>query len=628
MIGNGPAALEAALFSGDVQVATRALESATIEQLVPLLHNRSVQIRTSASTQLEQRVKGSTDPDLEAILTTLKPTLADVLAIVSGEERGALVRLVRLGLTANRQGGVRRQAIRCLLTLAPDACSEFVSAPVGERLAAVDALAGRATLMEFLDDDDEEVVAKVREGLTALPGDEVIAQALVAMKAGSAAQQLAALAAVEPLLASHWRPLFEPLLSLTTGGRGAPRAAAARALAQLTRARRLSRKHLTLIAEALAAVPDEREAATAVRAMLSGPADASTDPLRAIELQLEADGSDEAWAVYGDALLAAGDVRGELVVTANDARKFKAVLKRHQATLFGALEGLLAKNLARLLKGLTWRHGFVEGAFVYAIGDLSLEEVLDALLGAPVSRFLSKLELGLSDEGGDNDYAAAVERLGDSGGAHLLSSLLLGRFDDEEAQMSWAPWGDVSALWATCPGLTQLHLRGAGGTLGVIDAPRLESLIVETGGLARAPLAAIATAKLPRLRHLEVWFGASGYGCECVVADAERLLARSDPNLRSLALKNAEFTHELIPLLAGWKPLRQLEVLDLSLGVLSDEDVDVLLSKRAAFEHLTRLDLRGNLLLGRARELREALPNAVMDEQREPDTERYVAVGE
>jgi hypothetical protein len=190
------------------------------------------------------------------------------------------------------------------------------------------------------------------------------------------------------------------------------------------------------------------------------------------------------------------------------------------------------------------------------------------------------------------------------------------------------PWGDVSALWAACPGLVDLRLRGAGGPLGDVQAASLESLAVETGGLSRATLTAIAAAKLPALRHLEVWFGDGGYGGECGAADAERLLARKDPHLRSLGLRNAEFTHELISLLAAWKPLRHLEVLDLSLGVLSDDDVDVLLARRAAFAHLTRLDLRGNVLERRVEEIRKALPNAVLEDQRETDGERYVAVGE
>lgn len=629
LLGSGPAALEATLLGDDDGATERALAGANDEALVGLLHNPSPEVRKVALAQLEARVKADDDARLAERLTVLRRALPEVLEVAPALERQRLERFIRAGLTRKRRGDVRVEAIKCLLRVSPQARTEFGDAPLEERFAALEALEGQPAVMDFLLDDDEAVVAKVRSQLAALDAGEVVSHALEVLRQGSTNERLAALTAVEPHLASQWRQLFDPLVLLTTTSRGAVRQAAAATLGRLARGRRLSRRFLERAVEALEPVTEARETVTALRTLMSGHTAAGEDPLRAIELQLEADGTDETWAVYGDALLAAGDVRGELVATASRPKKFAAALKRHRQVLFGPLAEVLADDLPQLLEHLTWRHGFVESAFVHGIDDVSLEELLDGLLAAPVARFLSKLDLGLSDPmGHDNDFAAAIERVGDSGGAHLLRSLWLGRFDEEEAQLSWAPWGDVAALWQTCPELVELRLRGASGPLGSIEAARLESFIVETGGLSREAFSAIAAAKLPALRHLEVWFGDGDYGGECDAFDAEQVLARHDPHLRSLGLRNAPFTHELIPRLAAWKPLRNLEVLDLSLGVLSDHDVDGLLARRNAFAHLARLDLRGNVLERRVKELKKALPNVVLDDQRETDGERYVAVGE
>lgn len=630
----GAAGLEAGLLSDDRDVATNALASATDAALIGLLHNVSAPVRFTAMTELDTRAQLADDARLAELLVTLEKDLLALMrewgrdALVASAQRHVVGNLARRGLTSERHGAVRLAAIRCLLRVSPGAASEFTEAPLEERLAVVEALRGAPQVMNFLLDEDEGLVAMARQGLAALAAEDVVAYAVWAMEEGSTEQRLSSLVAVEPLLVSRWRALFEPLVSLTKRSRGSMRVAAAASLGQLARGRRLSRKHVELVVKVLEAVPEERETVTTLRRLLAGPAEAG-DPVRAMELQLEAGGSDESWAVYGDALLSAGDVRGELVTTSANPTRFKAALTRHRATVFGALDGLLAEDFPQLLERLTWRHGFIERAFVSGIDDVSLEEALEALLGAPVARFLSQLELGLSDpHGHDNDYADAIARIGDSGGAHLLRTVLLGTFDDEQAQMSWAPWGDVSSLWATCPSLVEVRVRGLSGLLGDVRAEQLESLTVETGGLSREALDSIASAKLPHLKHLAVWFGDSGYGGECELSDAERLLARKDRHLISLGLKNAEFTHTLLPILAKWKRLRQLEVLDLSLGVLTDEDVDVLLEKKEAFAHLRQLDLRGNALGRRIKEVRKALPNALVDEQRETDGMRYVAVGE
>ncbi len=460
-----------------------------------------------------------------------------------------------------------------------------------------------------------------------LVSPEVLTPAVVeALEHGSPTAKLAALSVVEPLLATHRRKVLEPILALATKGPGPVKDEAANVLAGLSKTPRLPKKQLEAIADVLRALPSHAEAFRLAQARLSGKETSIDDPLSRMETELEDGGSDEAWAVYGDALLGAADVRGELVQAKGAA--LKRLIKRHRAKLFGTLPEVMQELFPNFLEHLGWRHGFIEKAVLKVDEDVELTEALEALMAAPAARFLSTLELGPAfSEADDNDYQATIEVLGDASGAHLVRSLFLGSFDSEELEISWAPWGDVSGVWKALPELRELRLRGAGGPVEPIASPTLESLIIQTGGLRRDTFDAVVDAKLPKLRALELWFGSGDYGAECDVDDVQRLLS-TRKGLRSLGLCNAEFTHELIPVLAKWKPLKDLEALDLSLGVLLDEDVDALLAHRDAFTHLARLDLRGNHLVDQVKALKQALPNVLVEEQRESDGDRYVAVGE
>ena len=151
----------------------------------------------------------------------------------------------------------------------------------------------------------------------------------------------------------------------------------------------------------------------------------------------------------------------------------------------------------------------------------------------------------------------------------------------------------------------------------------------QSGGLAAREIQAILAATWPRLEKLEIWFGSAGYNAEGSVAMLAPLLdGRVPPTLVHLGLRNAEFTHELVPALAASPLTRKLRVLDLSMGVLRDSDADVLLAHADAFRHLERFDLSENQLVDRRSDIRAALPTAVLDGQRDDDGDRYAALGE
>jgi len=335
-----------------------------------------------------------------------------------------------------------------------------------------------------------------------------------------------------------------------------------------------------------------------------------------------------AFAVLADALQRDGDPRGELialqVAAETDATKVshaERYLDAHRAQLLGPLAEVPAA-------AYTWRRGYVHR--VRLRDEMLDSEGLEHLLEHPAGRFLHEVAAGVIGSPGDGlDHVIHV--LGTTG-APSLRVLQLGDFEyPDESEMSWFVVGDIDPLWPGVPRLRHLITQG-NVTATTIEHPALERLEVRTGGLPRAAARAIATARLPRLAYLDVWYGDSGYGAEATLDDVGPLLARRDlPALRHLGLRNCEFSDAIVDALPRSALLPQLETLDLSLGTLSDAGARALLAHADAFRHLTRIDVSRSWLGSDAiTALRAIGPTIVADEQRADGTDdaRYVAVGE
>ncbi|QSQ27473.1 WGR domain-containing protein [Pyxidicoccus parkwayensis] len=357
----------------------------------------------------------------------------------------------------------------------------------------------------------------------------------------------------------------------------------------------------------------------------------------------------EGYLVYGDWLQSQGDARGELIALQHAQsqakgaeatalkKKVAALLKKHQGLLLGT-------QLASMHGGKTlsvdWHLGFIRGARVAVAGydedpEFQVDETLKLLLAHPSARFLQELTIGLADNEGENEYGAIIRIIAKSAPG-TLRKLFIGDFVfPDDTEISWTHVGNVVPLYKAFPGLRSLHLRGGEPTFGKIDLPELREFIMETGGLDRGSVKAIAAANWPKLQKLEVWFGSENYGASGELKHIQPILdATGLPELKHLGLCNAEFTNELAAALPKSKVLPQLETLDLSRGTLTDEGAAVLLANAAAFKHLKRLDLSLNLLSTKvAKSVAKLCADVVIGRQRqdhsdEEDEHRYVAVGE
>ncbi|NKZ01732.1 STM4015 family protein [Nocardiopsis alborubida] len=226
-----------------------------------------------------------------------------------------------------------------------------------------------------------------------------------------------------------------------------------------------------------------------------------------------------------------------------------------------------------------------------------------------------------------------------------LRALFFGEILQEENEISWIQLCDLAPLAAALPHLEELVVRGGSGSLDLRleEHPSLRRLTVQSGGLRPDVVRDVCASGLPALEHLELWLGVEEYGGRSTARDLAPVLSGGAfPRLRSLGLRNAGNLGSWIPVIAGAPVVSSLEVLDLSLGDLTDEGGQALVEAAPAFAHLKRLDLHHHYVSEDVCErIRAALPGVEVDlsgrgepevhedeDGEEPEIHYYTAVSE
>ncbi|QDY79975.1 STM4015 family protein [Streptomyces qinzhouensis] len=178
-----------------------------------------------------------------------------------------------------------------------------------------------------------------------------------------------------------------------------------------------------------------------------------------------------------------------------------------------------------------------------------------------------------------------------------LRSLYFGDISGEECEISWINQGAVSPLLEAFPQLEEFGVRGGQDLeLKPVRHERLRSLSVETGGLDAEVVRDIAASDFPALEILDLWLGTSEYGATASLEDLEPFLTGVRlPKLRHLALHNSDMQDRIAGAVASAPVVARLEVLDLSMGTLSDEGAQALLEGQP-LTHLKKLDLSHHYL--------------------------------
>lgn len=178
-----------------------------------------------------------------------------------------------------------------------------------------------------------------------------------------------------------------------------------------------------------------------------------------------------------------------------------------------------------------------------------------------------------------------------------LRSLFLGDIPAREREISGILQSDVSPLLAALPQLEQLWIRGATRLdIRPLDHRRLRALVVQSGGLSGEFVRHLDACTLPSLESLELYLGADDFGGDATASDFSAILhGERFPKLAHLGLRDALAADEMAGALADAPVVGRLDVLDLSLGALTDRGGEALLEGQS-LTHLARLDLRHHYL--------------------------------
>ena len=272
-----------------------------------------------------------------------------------------------------------------------------------------------------------------------------------------------------------------------------------------------------------------------------------------------------------------------------------------------------------------------------------------AVLASPSCRFLRELRLGMPIAGESPNYESIAAALGKLAFPPTLDRLVVGDLDfaGGESEYTWTDLADLRpllrahghqlrslALAGACHG-SSVHARPL--ELGDVDLPALRTFTLHTADLAPAAWRSIAAARWPSLERLEVWF----WRYRVLQGHARRhhAVARRRAEVDRAPRARQRGGHRRADRAAsprGAKVVKQLRVLDLSRGFLSDAGAEVLGANQRAFAHLDRLDLSESFLTAKGNKLVAKLCAEVdTSDQKEPwdfvdegEEARYVTVAE
>jgi uncharacterized protein (TIGR02996 family) len=362
----------------------------------------------------------------------------------------------------------------------------------------------------------------------------------------------------------------------------------------------------------------------------------------ALEAAIRSNRDDPApYLVYADFLQSRGEPFGEWIVLQHQLAAAKDAAKRQRADDLLRRFAFPGDKLATY----EWRHGFWKWLRLENQKDW-MDDEFDALALArkmfahPACMVLDELRLGvLRWEYNAKDVPAVIDEAGKHEWARELSRLHLGDVDDD-IDMDHHVIGKVGKrITKTFPRLTSLRLHSGAQDeddnfdVAGLALPELTELVVETCSMSTDRLAAILAARLPKLEHLELWFGSDDYGADAGLDDLKPLLGgKVLTTVVHLGLRNAELADDIATAIASTAIASRLESLDLSMGTLGDDAAIELAAGAASFPKLRRLVVDDNFLTARSLDaLRKAFAHAevVSEDQKElEDDWRYVTVSE
>jgi uncharacterized protein (TIGR02996 family) len=341
------------------------------------------------------------------------------------------------------------------------------------------------------------------------------------------------------------------------------------------------------------------------------------------------------YSVYADWLIGQNDPRGELINTqlkretnpnATDVNdRIAALHEKHDAEWLGELATEKAVTVS-------WRRGFLDAVTIGNddSAEINLGELYQKLRPLPVAQLIRELRFAaFSDDDGQPAWDSAVVAMTELGVSPNLRKLIFDRGDFWDISSTYL--NQLDSVYPRVPNLEHLEIILGNMNLGKIDLPNLRHFEVWTGGFNTDNMQSVLDAKWPKLETLLLRFGDNeDYGANCTIDDVLPLLSSKNfSKVKHLALANSSFINDLIPHLAKSPLLEQLETLDLSLGIMTDEGANAIVEHAEAFKHLRKLDVHRNYLTSDAcAALQRVVADTDVSAQETDDDYRYCQIGE
>ncbi|MEH1940442.1 MAG: hypothetical protein V7L01_09530 [Nostoc sp.] len=171
-----------------------------------------------------------------------------------------------------------------------------------------------------------------------------------------------------------------------------------------------------------------------------------------------------------------------------------------------------------------------------------------------------------------------------------LKAMFIGDCRDNYYKKSYIGVGDITLILEACPNLEVLHIRACCNELECekLQHKNLKTLIIETANISDVAIYRLCSLDLPALEYFELWIGRPSENSSDNTIDSLRpiLFSESFPNLSYLALHSdyADAIADAIAqssFMAESPILATLEVLDLSMGNLTDTGLNALIESQA-----------------------------------------------
>ncbi len=229
-----------------------------------------------------------------------------------------------------------------------------------------------------------------------------------------------------------------------------------------------------------------------------------------------------------------------------------------------------------------------------------VEDLANKILKDPKRADLKHIVVGSWGDGGEGeDCQAIVDMFVENADKFShLESLFIGDMDSEECEVSWIAQANYSKIFKALPSLKSFTIKGSQGLeLGKVQHPVLQSLEIICGGLGDDVIKEIAGAELPNLETLKLWLGVEDYGFDSDVETIASLASKKTfPKLKYLGLMNSEMVDDFVLPVISSDIMPQLEVLDFSMGTLTDKGAQIILDNADKLKHLKMLDLHWHFL--------------------------------